>query len=300
MTATLDGHAHVFGTAAEDRRGVDDLAPADRHATTADLLSTLASAGVAGAVLVSLDTADDYVADAVRTHPGTFVGVAVASSVDQGRSSSDPVAALRQRRAQFPFQALRTSWLGPADHDPADSPMLPTWRFLAEEGIPLWSYLAPDQLPLLPGVLARVPELRVVLNHLGFTPHDMRVDEHGRPRFDDVLGEGWLDTVLGLSDHGTVHLMVSGQYALSAEPPPYDDLTGTIRRLVGAYGAERSLWGSDFPWPASQPGYRTTLEATRKALTELTAAECQEVFGGTVRSLFPHHFTQIDDRQGVS
>jgi L-fuconolactonase len=300
MTPVLDGHAHVFGTVAEDPRGVDDLAPADRHARTADLLSTMASAGVAGAVLVALDPADDYVADAVHTHPGRFVGVAVASAVEQGRSSSDPVAAVRRRRARFPFQAFRTSWLGPAHQDPADSPMLPTWRLLAEEGIPLWSYLAPDQLPLLPGVLALVPELRVVLNHLGFTPHDMRVDGHGRPRFDDVLREGWLDTVLALSDHDTVHVMVSGQYALSAEPPPYGDLTATIRRLVGAYGAGRSLWGSDFPWPANQPGYRTMLEATRSALPDLTSTERDLVFGGTISSLFPDHLTQTNDRQGES
>jgi predicted TIM-barrel fold metal-dependent hydrolase len=125
----------------------------------------------------------------------------------------------------------------------------------------------------------------------------MRVDEHGRPRFDDVMGEGWLDTVLRLSDDATVHLMVSGQYALSAEQPPYGDLDGTIRRLVGAYGAERSLWGSDFPWPASQPGYRTMLEVTAGALMELTGTERDQLLGGTVRALFPDHFDVVDDRQ---
>ncbi|WP_372505810.1 hypothetical protein [Actinomadura madurae] len=36
--------------------------------------------------------------------------------------------------------------------------------------------------PLLRELPGTVGDLRIVLNHLGFAPHDMRVDEHGRPR----------------------------------------------------------------------------------------------------------------------
>src|SRR3712207_7245721 len=57
------------------------------------------------------------------------------------------------------------------------SPALPILRYLAEEGLLLWTYLPPNQLPLLPDVVRQLPDLRVVLNHLGFCPHD-RSEEH--------------------------------------------------------------------------------------------------------------------------
>jgi L-fuconolactonase len=283
----VDGHAHVFRPASVSARGTDGLAPADRDAPVEDLLARMDDAGIAGAVLVPLDGSDDYVAEALERYPGRLAAVAVATPAELGTGGVDPVAALRSRRERWPFGALRTSWLGEPGRGIADSPFLPVLRTLAAERLPLWSYLPPAQLPLLEELVRLLPELRVVLNHLGFCPHDMWVDEHRRPRFDDPFPEPLVLRLERLAEAPGVHVLVSGQYALSAEAPPYADLFPVTRRLATAYGAERLLWGSDHPWPSEVPGYPELPGLVRAALPELDADDTARVLGGTARALFP-------------
>lgn len=283
----VDGHAHVFRPAGVSPRGVDELAPAERDAPVEDLLARMDDAGVTAAVLVPLDGTDDYVAEVRERHPGRFAAVAVATAEEHGTTGGDPVAALRTRRDRWPFGALRTSWLGEPGHSVNESPFLPVLRMLAEEGLPLWSYLPPAQLPLLEELVDALPELRVVLNHLGFCPQDMWVDEHRRPRFDDPFPDRLVQRLERMAEAPAVHVLVSGQYALSAEAPPYVDLFPVTRRLARAYGAERLLWGSDHPWPSDVPGYGELPGLVPAALPDLDERELAFVLGGTARTLFP-------------
>lgn len=279
----VDGHAHVFRPAAVSARGVDALAPADRDAPAGMLLDAMADAGVDRAVLVPLDTADDYVAEVLAGHPGRFAAVAVAGDAELGRvAGQDGVRALLRRREAFPFEAVRTTWLGEPGEPITSSPAFPMLEHLDAEGLILWSYLPPDQQPLLRPLLERLPGLRVVLNHLGFCPQDMRVDDAGRPRFRDPLIPR---DVLDLARFPGVHVMISGQYALSVEDPPYADLFGWTTELGEAFGPARMMWASDFPWVAAKPGYTQTSGLVR-ALPGLSAAERDLVLGGTALSLF--------------
>jgi L-fuconolactonase len=284
----VDGHAHVFRPATVAPRGVDELTPPERDAPVEDLLDTMAAADVERAVLVPLDSDDGYVAEVLREHPGRFAAVAVADSETQGRVLGvDPVAALERRRASFPFAAVRTQWLGDPERPLRESPMLPVLRHLSAAGLLLWSYLPPDQLPLLERLPEELPGLRIVLNHLGFCPHDMRVDEHRRPRFDDPFPRSRLEAVLGLARHPNVYLMLSGQYALSTGEPPYRDLDSVVRRLVAAFGTERTLWASDYPWTRDVPGYARQLDLAAEALPSASPPELAAIHGGTALDLFP-------------
>jgi L-fuconolactonase len=284
----VDAHVHVFRPAGLLPRGVDALAPAERDAPVEDLLAVMGGAGVQRAVLVPLGPEDEYVAQVVREHPGTFAAIAVADDRVLGRTGVDPVAAWAHRRAAFPFQGLRTQWLGPPGAPLAESPFLPVLRRLAADELVLWAYLQPDQAALLAELPRLVPGLRVVLNHLGFFPHDMRVDAHGRPWFADPFPPGSVDAIVALAAHEEVLVMLSGQYALSREPPPYRDLDGVIARLADAFGAARMLWASDYPWPRDVPGYRTLLELPAAALPGASPAELAAIRGGTAAALFPH------------
>ena len=287
MTGIVDAHAHVFRPASVSPRGTDDLAPAERDAPVEDLLARMEDAGVAAAVLVALDGSDGYVAEVLERYPHRFAAVAVATRAELGTGGVDPVAALRARRGRWPFGAVRTSWLGEPGRSVVDSPFLPVLRFMAREQLPLWSYLPPEQLPLLVDLVGLLPDLPVVLNHLGFCPQDMWIDEYRRPRFDDPFSESLVAQLERLADAPGVHVLVSGQYALSAAEPPYADLFPVTRRLAGAYGAQRLLWGSDHPWPSDVPGYRQLPGLVRAALPELDAADTARVLGGTACGLFP-------------
>ena len=284
----IDAHAHVFRPAAVSPRGVDQLAPAERDAPVEDLLELMAGSAVDAAVLVPLDAHDDYVSQVLAEYPKTFAAIAVAASSELRVGGARGVESLRARREHFGFHGLRTQWLGEPGHPVTDSPALPILRYLAEEGLLLWTYLPPDQLPLLPEVVRELPELRVVLNHLGFCPHDMWVDEHRRPRFDNPFPESTVQQVLRLSEASGVHLMVSGQYALSTQEPPYPDLFQVTRRFAELYGPQRLVWASDYPWTRNVPGYRALLEVVPEALPDLDADDLACVLGGTARTLFPN------------
>jgi L-fuconolactonase len=258
----VDAHAHVFRRAALDGRAPDALVPAEREAPVEQLLGLMDAHGVDGAVLVPLDDRDDYVASVLGPR---FAAVAVG------------LHDLPARRERFPFAAVRTQALDD----------LGALRWVADRGLVLWTYLTPDQLPALLELPGRFPDMPIVLNHLGFFPHDMRVDAHGRPRFADPLPQERVAAVLSLARHANVHVMVSGQYALSAQEPPYRDLDPLIRRLADAYGADRLLWASDHPWIDDVPGYATMRALPALALPDASPAELAAILGGTALRLFP-------------
>jgi predicted TIM-barrel fold metal-dependent hydrolase len=279
----VDSHAHVFLAAAASARGTDELIPAEREAPVERLLAAMEGAGVDRAVLVAVDASDDYVPRVRRERAETFAAIAVATPEELRR-----VDALVRRRESFEFDGLRTGWLGEPGRPLAESPALPALRWLAERGLPLWSYLAPDQLELLRELPEVVPDLTVVLNHLGFFPEGMTVDAAGRPAFDDPLVPERVEAVLGLSRHPGVMVMISGQYALSGEPYPHPDVDALIGRTVEAFGAERCVWGSDFPWIEREPGYAETLALVERALPGASAADLDAIRGGTALRLFPN------------
>lgn len=285
----VDAHAHVFLPAADSPRGTDALAPAERAAPINALTATMAEHGVGAAVLVPLDAHDDYVAEVLRDQPGRFAAVAVADDAVLGRrAGTDPLRALAARRERFAFHALRTGWLGDPAEPVENSPFLPVLRHLAAQDIPLWTYLPPPQLPLLEAALKAVPDLTIVLNHLGFCPVDMQVDEHRRPWFADPFPETTRAALRRIARHPRAHVMFSGQYALSRAEPPYRDLDDVVTEVADLFGARRMLWASDFPWPRNVPGYGALLELPARCLPGASSAELTEILGGTALRLFPH------------
>ena len=258
----VDAHVHVFRRAALDGREPDALVPAEREAPVEQLAELMRAHGVDRAILVPLDGHDEYVAS-VLDH--RFAAIAVG------------LHDLARRRERFAFDGVRTQRLDDRE----------ALRWVSDHGLVLWTYLTPDQLPALLELPRAFPELRIVLNHLGFFPHDMRVDAHGRPAFVDPLPPERVDAVLALARYETVHVMLSGQYALSAEDAPYRDLDSVIHRLADAYGAERMLWASDHPWIDDVPGYGTILALPERALPGASAAELAAIRGGTALRLFP-------------
>jgi predicted TIM-barrel fold metal-dependent hydrolase len=284
----VDAHAHVFRPADVSPRGVDALAPAQRDAPVEALLSDMDERRVGAAVLVPLDEHDDYVRDVLRAHSRRFVAIAVADEAVQGRGRADPVDRLKRRRDGFDFRALRTRWLGTRGRPIRESPFFPVLRFLADEGLCLWTYLAPDQRLLADELARELPGLTMVLNHLGFFPHDMRVDAYGRPAFDDPFPASTRAVLRRLGRRPNVHVLFSGQYALSRREPPYADLDEVVHEIAGAFGASRMLWGSDYPWTREVPGYPALLELPRATFPRASPGELADIQGGTALRLFPH------------
>jgi L-fuconolactonase len=279
----IDGHLHVFLSQRDDpEREVSELVPAEREAPVELLVETMTAHGVDGAVLVPLGPERAYVARCLEASPDRFVGVCVADE----SLYADPAHELRERAAAG-FLGVRMSRLGEPGRPLRDSRVYPTLAGMAAEGLVLWHYAPPEQLPLLREALELLPALTVCLNHLGFCPERMDVDEHGRPQLRTTLPPATLPAVLELTGFPRVHVMLSGLYGWSEEPLPYRDLTGVVQALYESYGADRLFWASDFPWILEEPGYGALLELPDSHLPSLTDAERTDIFGGTVERIFP-------------
>jgi L-fuconolactonase len=268
----VDAHAHVFA-ALSDRFPRDvhpDYFPADAEATGEELLGAMAAAGVDRAVLVPVTHHDQYVADCLRRHPDRFAAVGV-----QGPEPG--VESYRRRRDAAGLHGLRLFALDDA------APLLDE---LARQGDKLWFYGGREQMRLLEAALERLPELTVVLNHLGFWPTAFHADEHGRPCFDTTYTAENLEAVCGLARFPRVHVLCTGMYAFAAEGPPYDDLRPVAAGLLDAFGPQRLLLGSDFPWIRGEPGYGETLAAVDSLLDGLDDAGRARVRGGNALELF--------------
>jgi predicted TIM-barrel fold metal-dependent hydrolase len=284
----VDAHLHLFRPHDDryPRRVYVGLADPEREALAPEFIAAMESAGVDHAVLVPLGRWDRYVSETIRAHPGRFVAIGLYDHDDP-----DDLAEVGRRHRMTPLSGLRFYGLGAERGQAAtDLACFPVLRYMAEHGLVLWFYGDAVQIAVLDEVLALLPDLRVVFNHLGFLPDihvEMRVDAHRRPHFDVALPPAGLHVVEALARaRPTVHVHFSGHYAFSHEPYPYMDLAPVAGRLLAAFGPERILMGSDWPWIRDEPGYRATLALLDAHLPGLSPSERSLIRYGNAMRLF--------------
>jgi L-fuconolactonase len=274
----VDAHVHVFLSAAEDaERTVDAIAPAEREAPVELLERAQRDAGVEGAVLVPLGPEDGYVSRVAGSDLGRFRCIA-----SEAPGEDDP-GRVAERLDAGGFSGLRRFGL------PGDLADPPPWlgvleRLAADERV-LWLYPRAEHLATVDAVAEKLAELRIVLNHTGFTQAGIGHDELGRPRIDSPVPQPHEAKVLALARHPNVSVVLSGAYGFSHEEYPYPDVAEVVRRVADAFGTQRLMWASDFPWIVERPGYRACLELIDHHLPGLSPAERAAVLGDNIRRI---------------
>ena len=283
----VDGHLHLFKALSDEypRAIFDVMAPPERSETAARLLEAMDASGVDRAIFCALSPHDRFLAEVLDQYPGKFAGVAVHDFEDL-----DPLSTLRGR-IDAGIEGVRFYGLeGEPGSDPESLAAFPVLAAMRDAGMKAWFYGPADQVALLDGCLDLLPGLKVVLNHLGFLPNmhlELRVDADRRPQFDMPLPPPGLEVVEALAaKHPSVHVHFSGHYAFSGAPYPYRNLQETTDRIYAAFGAERMLMASDWPWIRENPGYPETLGVVDQLLGDISAAERDMIRGGTAMSLF--------------
>lgn len=284
----VDAHLHLFRAVSDEypRAIFEGMTPPEREELADEVLVAMDDAGVDHAVVVALSPHDEYLAEALHGHPGRFAGVGVFDF-----EVTDPVGELKQRVEATGMQGLRLYGLNAEPgSDPEAIAVFPLLEAMQERDLKVWFYGPPDQVEILDGVMDLLPDLKVVMNHLGFCPDmhmELRIDDDGRPRFDIELPPASLELVERLAArHDNLFVLVSGEYAFTGQAYPYPDLKPVVDRIYAAFGAERMLMASDWPWIKTNPGYRETLALVDTYLPELPDDERTMIRGGTARSLF--------------
>jgi len=259
----IDSHVHVVSTdeVSYPRKATPETASQHSTATvTAEELLALASKeDLDKIVLVQSFAAyafdNRYSADVARQFPDRF---AFVCGVDPGA----PDAAEASRHwVEEGACGLRVLAFAP-DFDA--NVLRPTFEVASSSGVAVCLLATPHVLGQLDRVLADYPRLTLVLDHCGLQSLDSEQDDLGAPAL--------------------VALATSANAALKISTRVFDHVVGSprvvVEKLVDRFGAERIMWGSDFP-ASPVPSYAAALERAREMTSGLPASAREQILHGT-------------------
>ncbi len=272
----VDAHVHVWGQDVTrfPFMPLDGLpSPPATSASVEEFFAPTAPGGLrpANALLIQprvygFDHA--YLFDSARRVPGR---VRVMPLLNPTRQTS--VAELRRLASEQLTAGIRISALGA---EPAKWLSWPesnaVWDAATELELPVGLLIDPPQLPLVATIATSYPDLTIVIDHLA--------------RCTPALYADWAGPLLELAGHDRVHVKLSAIDALSGKPFPFSDMWPLMKQLHSEYGADRLLWGSDWPHCEESGRYGTPMLAIKMALEAASDGEVDAIMALTATRLF--------------
>ena len=269
----IDPHTHVWVNDPERFPWPSENAnPPAQDRSAEMLLEQMAAHGVERTVLVQVihyRWDNSYIVDVLGRYPDKFMGV--------GRvNPEDPAAA--DHLSEWTAKGLHGVRLSPAVGDAGDwftdaGRMDAIFGRAESEGVPLLLLTGPPRLADLVPLLDRHPDLDVVIDHMA--------DVHA----DDLEGRRLLTD---LARFERVYVKISHTWSISEQGYPWTDTHGLVEAVYQAFGAQRIMWGTDWPVCLSKAEYGQTLSVVRDEMSKFIAAEDMEwVLGKTVLRLWP-------------
>jgi L-fuconolactonase len=274
----IDAHQHVWNL---DRASYGWLGPdlpvINRTIEFDELRPQLRDAGVAATVLVqSADNAEDtdYMFEVAAAHP-EVVGVVGWLPLDRAAEAAERLAVLRQNPLFVGVRSLihdlpDPDWLLRPDVDEG-------LGLLEAAGVPFdLVAVLPRHLEIVPIVSARHPALRIVIDHLG------------KPPLGGPHPEPWWTLIAAAAENPNVFAKVSGLYpdAGPAERDPADQLRPVVQRAIEVFGADRLMYGGDWPISVLAGGYATAHRNLSDVFAGLSAGERDRLWCGTALEFY--------------
>ena len=147
-------------------------------------------------------------------------------------------------------------------------------RALAAAGLSFDVVTLPHQLPAAVTAARSVPELGVVLDHLGGPP--------AGPGHDGEAGP-WAAAIRSLAALPNVTCKLSGAHTTPARA---SDLRPYYQTVLAAFGPDRLMFGSDWPVSTLAAPYQQVCDLYRELTAQLSAAEKDAIFDRTARRVY--------------
>ncbi|MCH7982690.1 MAG: amidohydrolase family protein [Chloroflexi bacterium] len=133
----------------------------------------------------------------------------------------------------------------------------------------------PANLPYIPQVMDQVPDLRAVVDHIA------------KPLIADHVVEPWLTDLRKVASINGVHCKVSGMITEADHQNwTVDDLRPYVHHVLGMFGSDRLMFGTDWPVCTLAGGYEQVVDTAREILGSLSPAAKADVFGGTAARFY--------------
>jgi predicted TIM-barrel fold metal-dependent hydrolase len=242
------------------------VSPAD------EIVAQMKRAGVDRAVAVQFfgvyGNDNSYVADTVGAYPEALAGV---GCVDPLAPDAGDALASWVKRGVRGLRLFTPRERPDLARWPDEAAAYPLYEAAIALGTPVCLSIQPAGLEHVGTLAARFPGLTLVLDHIGNVPLDASAVE--------------TQALMALAVHPNLHLKFSTQNFATVEDesaiPPF------LRALVGAFGAERLMWGSNFP--VNKGGFEPYVELVERAeaaLVPFDASERDAMMGGNALRVF--------------
>jgi L-fuconolactonase len=125
----------------------------------------------------------------------------------------------------------------------------------------------PKHLAVIERRLRRHPQLRAILNHAG------------KPDISSANLESWAAQIEQLACDTKVYCKLSGLLTQANQGAGIDELDAVVAHVFNCFGAERVLWGSDWPVVTSRASYREWLEMSLELVRRHAPGGEDAIFG---------------------
>jgi predicted TIM-barrel fold metal-dependent hydrolase len=272
----IDAHCHYWEPDRPDRpwdRSGFDTGPAH---SAEQLLADAANAGVTRIVQVTpsiMGSDNTYSREGARRYPDRVVGV-FGRFYPVGHDFEQRLALMCEQREIVGIRLTLNkppwdSWL-------LDNTLEPFWNAAAQAGMPV-AITAADRAAQLYDVAQRYPDLVLLVDHMAL--HHNQWDATARDSADPFAN--W-SQVLRLSQLPNVRIKVSCFPELSHEDYPFPDIHRYFKDLYDHFGAERLIWGSNYPASRHRCSYRQSVDYASKGLLFLSEDDKAHIFGKTL------------------
>lgn len=143
-----------------------------------------------------------------------------------------------------------------------------------EAGLAFDALVLPRHLTHLRALLRRHPGLRAVIDH------------GAKPRIADRVSEPWATDITAIAAESTACCKLSGLATEARQGWSEVDLGPYVGRIVSAFGADRVMWGSDWPVLLLAGTYRGWHDAASGLIASLDVVAQARIMGGTAAEFY--------------
>lgn len=263
----IDAHQHCWQLAA--RAGgwpPPSLAAIYRDFAPEDLAPLLAEHGITGTVLVqSLPSEADTDWLLALAERADFIRAVVGWT---DLLASDAPAAIACLASNKKLKGLRPMLQDIDDERWISNPALaPALNAMVEYGLRLDALVLPRHLPALLQCARDYPLLAIVIDHAA------------KPPIADASFGRWRADMAQLAALPNVHCKLSGLVTEAKPDWHVEDLRPYVDHVLAVFGAQRVIWGSDWPVVDLAGGYGAWLAASETLLGHLGQQDRNDIFG---------------------
>ena len=271
----IDSHQHFWRLGRGDYKWLtSDLEPLYRDFLPENLEPILAENGVDGTIAVQAADSEDeteYLLSLADRHDWIL---GVVGWVDL--EAPDAVTSMKRLAANPKLLGLRPmiqdieddAWM-------LDDSLRPAIASMIEHDLTFDALVMPRHLGHLKVFLTRYPDLRVVVDHCA------------KPEIRHGAFQPWADQMAEIAEFPNVYCKLSGLVTEAQDGWKAEDFSPYINHILGKFGHNRVLFGSDWPVLVLQSGYTEWREIAASHLTNASKQDQLSVMGQTALKAYP-------------